>query len=130
DILYKERAQKAGIVHFARARTVGCHPAFIAALADLGAATAHARGCARRAASKRPRTPAAGPEGPRRARDDRRRGHLGPDDGAPRGGARTRRHAARRGGRPGRFDRQRAPGRLSVPARSRGGGWTTTRDAP
>ena len=25
-----ERAEKAGIVHFARARTVGCHPAFIA----------------------------------------------------------------------------------------------------
>ena len=23
-----------GIMHFARARTVGCHPAFIAALAD------------------------------------------------------------------------------------------------
>ena len=46
DILYKERAQKAGIVHFARARTVGCHPAFIAALADLVEATAHARGWA------------------------------------------------------------------------------------
>ena len=30
DILYKERAEQAGIVHFARARTVGCHPAFIA----------------------------------------------------------------------------------------------------
>ena len=39
DILYKERAEAAGIVHFARARTVGCHPAFIAALADLVAAT-------------------------------------------------------------------------------------------
>ena len=36
----------AGIVHFARARTVGCHPAFIAALADLVEATAHARGWA------------------------------------------------------------------------------------
>ena len=46
DILYKERAQHAGIVHFARARTVGCHPAFIAALADLVEATAHARGWA------------------------------------------------------------------------------------
>jgi ferrochelatase len=46
DILYKERAQQAGIVHFARARTVGCHPAFIAALADLVEAAAHARGWA------------------------------------------------------------------------------------
>ena len=46
DILYKERAQKAGIVHFARARTVGCHPAFIGALADLVEATARARGWA------------------------------------------------------------------------------------
>ena len=36
----------AGIMHFARARTVGCHPAFIAALADLVEATAHARGWA------------------------------------------------------------------------------------
>ena len=46
DILYKERAEKAGIVHFARARTVGCHPAFIGALADLVEATARARGWA------------------------------------------------------------------------------------
>jgi len=46
DILYKERAQQAGIVHFVRARTVGCHPAFIAALADLVEAAAHARGWA------------------------------------------------------------------------------------
>ncbi len=46
DIASKERAQHAGIVHFARARTVGCHPAFIAALADLVEATAHARGWA------------------------------------------------------------------------------------
>ena len=46
DILFKEHAQKAGIVHFARARTVGCHPAFIGALADLVEATAHARGWA------------------------------------------------------------------------------------
>ena len=46
DILYKERAQQAGIVHFARARTVGCHPAFIGALADLVEAAARARGWA------------------------------------------------------------------------------------
>ena len=46
DILYKDRATHAGIKHFARARTVGCHPAFIAALADLVEATAHARGWA------------------------------------------------------------------------------------
>jgi ferrochelatase len=44
DILYKDRAEAAGIVHFARARTVGCHPAFIAALADLVAETARTRG--------------------------------------------------------------------------------------
>ena len=36
DILYKERAQQAGIVHFARARTVGCHPAFIARAGGSG----------------------------------------------------------------------------------------------
>ena len=35
DILYKEHAEKAGIAYFARARTVGCHPAFIGTLADL-----------------------------------------------------------------------------------------------
>jgi ferrochelatase len=46
DILYRERAEKAGIAHFARARTVGCHPAFIAALADLVLAAARARGWA------------------------------------------------------------------------------------
>jgi len=46
DILYKEHAERAGIVHFARARTVGCHPAFIAALAELAAAAARARGWA------------------------------------------------------------------------------------
>jgi protoporphyrin/coproporphyrin ferrochelatase len=46
DILYKDRATHAGVVHFARARTVGCHPAFIGALADLVQATAHARGWA------------------------------------------------------------------------------------
>jgi ferrochelatase len=46
DILFKEHAVHAGIVHFARARTVGCHPAFIAALADLVEAEARARGWA------------------------------------------------------------------------------------
>jgi ferrochelatase len=44
DILYKERARQAGIARFARARTVGCHPAFIGALADLAEAAARARG--------------------------------------------------------------------------------------
>ena len=44
DILYRERAEAAGIVHFARARTVGTHPSFIAALADLAEAAARARG--------------------------------------------------------------------------------------
>ena len=44
DILYRELAQKAGITHFARARTVGTHPAFIGALADLCETTARARG--------------------------------------------------------------------------------------
>ncbi len=44
DILYRGRAQKAGITHFARARTVGTHPAFIAALADLTESAARARG--------------------------------------------------------------------------------------
>ena len=44
DILYRERAEKAGIVHFARARTVGTHPAFIAALADLAENAARAEG--------------------------------------------------------------------------------------
>jgi protoporphyrin/coproporphyrin ferrochelatase len=46
DILYKDRATHAGIVHFARARTVGCHPAFIGALADLVEAAARTRGWA------------------------------------------------------------------------------------
>ncbi|HEY7371643.1 MAG TPA: ferrochelatase [Polyangia bacterium] len=46
DILFKEHAAQAGIVHFARARTVGCHPAFIAALADLVEAEVRARGWA------------------------------------------------------------------------------------
>ena len=44
DILFRERAEKAGITHFARARTVGTHPAFIAALADLAEAAARERG--------------------------------------------------------------------------------------
>jgi protoporphyrin/coproporphyrin ferrochelatase len=44
DILYRERAEKAGIRTFARARTVGCHPAFIAGLADLVITAARARG--------------------------------------------------------------------------------------
>ena len=43
DILYRERAQARGIEHFARARTVGCHPAFIGALADLVVSAARAR---------------------------------------------------------------------------------------
>jgi ferrochelatase len=44
DILYRERAQKVGIVHFARAGTVGTHPAFIGTLADLCASAARERG--------------------------------------------------------------------------------------
>jgi ferrochelatase len=44
DILYRERAQRKGLVHFARARTVGCHPAFVTALADLAEGAARARG--------------------------------------------------------------------------------------
>jgi ferrochelatase len=44
DILYKEHATRAGITCFARARTVGTHPAFIAALADLAEAAAYERG--------------------------------------------------------------------------------------
>lgn len=43
DILYRERARARGLVHFARATTVGCHPAFIEALADLTLAAARAR---------------------------------------------------------------------------------------
>src|SRR5205814_298761 len=46
DILYRDRAQARGITHFARARTVGCHPAFIEAVADLTLAAARARGWA------------------------------------------------------------------------------------
>lgn len=43
DILYREQAHAQGIAHFARARTVGCHPAFIGALADLADSAARAR---------------------------------------------------------------------------------------
>ena len=46
DILYQEHAERAGITCFARARTVGTHPAFIAALADLAEAAARAHGWA------------------------------------------------------------------------------------
>lgn len=46
DILFKEHAEKAGIIYFARARTVGCHPAFVRALADLAESAARARGWA------------------------------------------------------------------------------------
>jgi ferrochelatase len=46
DILYRERALRRGIEHFARARTVGCHPAFVQALADLALGAARARGWA------------------------------------------------------------------------------------
>ncbi|HVU49095.1 MAG TPA: ferrochelatase [Polyangia bacterium] len=44
DILFKAHAERAGITCFARARTVGTHPAFIAALADLAEAAARDRG--------------------------------------------------------------------------------------
>ena len=46
DILYRERARKHGIAHFARARTVGTHPAFVRALADLAEGAARQRGWA------------------------------------------------------------------------------------
>jgi ferrochelatase len=46
DILYKDRATALGIKHFARARTVGLHPAFIDALGTLAIAAARARGWA------------------------------------------------------------------------------------
>ena len=44
DIVYRERAAARGITHFARARTVGTHPAFIDALAGLVRDVAAARG--------------------------------------------------------------------------------------
>jgi ferrochelatase len=46
DILYRERAAARGIQHWARARTVGVHPAFVDALAGLAVAAARARGWA------------------------------------------------------------------------------------
>jgi ferrochelatase len=46
DIVFRQRAEAAGIAHFARARTVGCHPAFVRALADLALGAARARGWA------------------------------------------------------------------------------------
>jgi protoporphyrin/coproporphyrin ferrochelatase len=46
DILYRERALQRGIKHFARARTVGVHPAFVQALAGLALGAARARGWA------------------------------------------------------------------------------------
>ena len=44
DILYRERAAARGITSFARARAVGCHPAFIAELAGLLISAARDRG--------------------------------------------------------------------------------------
>lgn len=44
DIVYAERARSLGISTFARARTVGCHPAFISALATLVVGAARQRG--------------------------------------------------------------------------------------
>ncbi|HVZ71190.1 MAG TPA: ferrochelatase [Polyangia bacterium] len=49
DIVYKEHAEKAGITTFARARTVGTHPAFLGALAELTIEAARARGWVRAA---------------------------------------------------------------------------------
>src|SRR5262249_28218753 len=46
DILFREHAARVGIVHFARAGTVGCHPAFVRALADLVETAARGRGWA------------------------------------------------------------------------------------
>ncbi len=46
DILYRERAAARGIASFARARAVGCHPAFIAELAALLISAARDRGWA------------------------------------------------------------------------------------
>jgi ferrochelatase len=46
DILFRERAIADGIQHFARARTVGVHPAFIEALAELTLEAARNRGWA------------------------------------------------------------------------------------
>jgi ferrochelatase len=46
DIVYRQRARERGIEHFARARTVGTHPAFIEALAELALELSRARGWA------------------------------------------------------------------------------------
>jgi len=46
DIVYRERATARGLTSFARARTVGTHPAFIDALATLAREAALARGWA------------------------------------------------------------------------------------
>jgi ferrochelatase len=50
DMLYRDLARTRGIQHFARARTVSRHPAFIGALADLVEGTVRARGWASEAA--------------------------------------------------------------------------------
>jgi ferrochelatase len=44
DIVYRERAARQGIANFARARTVGCHPAFVSGLAERLVAVARERG--------------------------------------------------------------------------------------
>jgi ferrochelatase len=44
DILYRERATARGITSFARARAVGCHPAFISGLASLVVSAAREHG--------------------------------------------------------------------------------------
>lgn len=46
DIVYRQRAAARGLIHFARARTVGTEPAFIRALAELCIDAARARGWA------------------------------------------------------------------------------------
>jgi ferrochelatase len=46
DILYRARALGRGIAHWARARTVGVHPAFVDALAGLAVSAARVRGWA------------------------------------------------------------------------------------
>jgi ferrochelatase len=52
DILYRDRATALGITHFSRARTVGCHPAFIDALASLTLDAARTRGWAGETAAR------------------------------------------------------------------------------
>jgi ferrochelatase len=46
DLVYRQHAAARGIQHFARARTVGRHPAFVQALATLAAGAARTRGWA------------------------------------------------------------------------------------